>query len=231
MKVSIHQPCYIPYLGVFYKIWCSDIFVYLDNVQYSKGYVYDCNRIKTSQGESRLKIPLERQLGDLLTDVKPKNFLGWREKHLKTIEMNYKKAPYFLEFFDLFADKLMADYESLAELNIVLMDLLMKWFGWDIITMKSSEMKLCTRSEARVIDIVNRLCGDVYISGIGGRQYQNEDHFKASGIRLEYSDFFSMEYGQQWGKFLPNMSVIDYAMNEGHDIGSFFARIREEGHG
>ena len=48
--VSIHQPCYIPYLGIFYKIWQSDKFVYLDDAQYSNGYVFDWNRIKTHRG-------------------------------------------------------------------------------------------------------------------------------------------------------------------------------------
>ncbi|WP_347154409.1 WbqC family protein, partial [Parabacteroides distasonis] len=30
MKVSIHQPDYIPYLGFFYKMYKSDLFIYLD---------------------------------------------------------------------------------------------------------------------------------------------------------------------------------------------------------
>ena len=96
-SVSIHQPCYLPYLGIIYKIWRSDIFVYLDDVQYSNGYVFEWNRIKTPQGECRLKIPLEKKFGQLLTEVKPKDFLGWKEKHLKVVEMNYKRAPYLVE--------------------------------------------------------------------------------------------------------------------------------------
>lgn len=225
--VSIHQPCYIPYLGIFYKIWQSDVFVFLDDVQYSKGYVFDWNRIRTPQGETRLKIPLERKFGDLLTEVKPKDFLGWREKHLKTIEMNYKKAPYFSDIFIDFQECLMAGYSSLAELNMATMKLFMDKFGWDVSVCRSSDMNLETRSEARVIEIVKRVGGGIYLSGKGGRNYQKEGHFADANIKLVYSEFTPMEYRQQWGDFLPNMSILDYCMNEGFDIGNFFSKIDE----
>lgn len=225
--VSIHQPCYIPYLGIFYKIWKSDMFVFLDDAQYSNGYVFDWNRIRTPQGEARLKIPLEQKFGDLLTEVKPKDFLGWREKHLKTIEMNYKRAPYFADVFFGFRECLMAEYGSLAELNMATMELFMDKFGWDIPTFRSSDMKLETRSEARVIEIVKRVGGEIYLSGTGGKNYQTEAHFADAGIKLAYSGFRPLEYRQQWGSFLPNMSVLDYCMNEGFDIDGFFSRVEE----
>lgn len=225
--ISIHQPCYIPYLGIFYKIWKSDVFVFLDDAQYSNGYVFDWNRIKTSQGETRLKIPLEKNFGDLLTEVKPKNFLGWREKHLKTIEMNYKKAPYFSDVFFVFREYLMEEYGSLAELNIATMKLFMDKFGWDIPIYRSSDMKLKMKSEARVIEIVQHVDGEVYLSGSGGRNYQTKGHFDDVGIKLTYSKFRPLEYRQQWGGFIPNLSILDYCMNEGFDIDRFFNRMEE----
>ena len=39
MIVSIHQPAYLPWIGYFNKIINSDIFVYLDTVQFQRiGY-------------------------------------------------------------------------------------------------------------------------------------------------------------------------------------------------
>ena len=35
-KVAIHQPNYLPWLGYFAKIKKCDIFVFLDDVQFSK---------------------------------------------------------------------------------------------------------------------------------------------------------------------------------------------------
>ena len=228
MKATIHQPCYLPYLGVFYKIWQADEFVYLDDAQYSNGYVFDWNRIKTPQGECRLKVPTARVFGQKLTEVTPKNLLKWREKHLKTVQMNYKKAPYFGEFFDLYKQILMEDYESLAALNIALMDMFMEWFGLHPVVHKSSDMNLETRSEARVIEICQRIGADEYISGTGGKNYQEEDHFVGAGIKLTYADYIPLAYPQQWGGFQANMSALDYAMNCGHGIDNYFQKCKEK---
>lgn len=231
MVVSIHQPCYIPYLGIFYKIWLSDKFVFLDDAQYSNGYVFDWNRIKTPQGECRLKVPTARVFGQMLTEVSPKDFLKWKEKHLKTIYMNYKKAPYFDEVYTDFSNVLNQDYQSLADLNIATMMLFIKKFGWfsgidNLSVYKSSDMDISTRSEARVIEIVKRVGGDTYISGTGAKAYQDKQHFLDNDIILCYSDFIPKEYGQLWGEFLPNMSVLDYCMNEGYGkIDDFFKQI------
>lgn len=225
--VSIHQPCYIPYLGIFYKIWQSDLFVFLDDAQYSNGYVFDWNRIKTPQGECRLKVPTARIFGQKLTEVIPKDFLGWKDKHLKTIRMNYRKALHFSEVFSDFSDCILSEHGSLAELNMATMKLFMDKFGWNIPVFRSSDMDLSSKSEARVIEIVQRVGGDIYLSGSGGRNYQSEEHFTNAGIKLVYSDFRPLKYRQQWGDFLPNMSVLDFCMNEGYEIEGLFEATGE----
>lgn len=220
--ITIHQPCYIPYLGVFYKIWRSDVFVFLDNVQYSSGSPFAYNKIKTSNGECRLRIPINHHFGDLLTDVKTVDSSQWKSKHLKTIEMNYKKAPYFKMVYDDFAQVLCKPYESLAEINEALMEMfiLKNKFNTDILI--ASDMPVKTTSEQRIIDIVKYVKGDSYMSGIGGRNYQDESHFIDAGIRLEYSQFEAVPYPQLWGDFVPNMSIIDYCMNNGYTLKEFF---------
>ncbi|MCD8381038.1 MAG: WbqC family protein [Lachnospiraceae bacterium] len=227
MMVTIHQPCYIPYMGVFHKIWKADAFVYLDDAQYSNGYVFDWNRIKTPQGECRLKVPLEKKFGQSLMEVKPKDFLGWQLKHLKTIEMNYKKAPYFDTFFPAFEMAIVPGFTNLAELNISVMSMLMEWFDIKKPIYFSHVWNLESRSEARVIEITHLVSADAYLSGTGGRNYQDETHFTEAGIKLQYQQWEPMPYHQQWGEFRPYMSVIDFAMNEGHDIGSHFRRMEE----
>jgi len=146
---------------------------------------------------------------------------------LKTIQMNYKKAPHFSEVFSDFSDCVLMEYDNLAALNMATMDLFMEKFGWKKEVYRSSDMKLDTRAEARVIEIVQRVGGDTYISGYGGKNYQDEEHFTQAGINLVYSDFHPLTYRQQWGDFLPNMSVLDYCMNEGYEIDSFFELLKE----
>ena len=110
------------------------------------------------------------------------------------------------------------------------MKLFIDKFGWNIPIYKSSDMNINTKAEARVIEIVKQVGGDTYLSGIGGRNYQSEEHFKNVGIRLLYTNFKPLEYQQQWGNFLPNMSVLDYCMNQGYSkIDKFFRMIGEIG--
>lgn len=142
--------------------------------------------------------------------------------------MNYKRAPFFDEVFPDFSDCILSKYSSLAKLNMATMDLFMKKFGWKKEVWLSSDMELKSRAEARVIEIVQTVGGDTYLSGHGGKNYQNEEHFTKAGINLVYSDFQPLKYCQLWGNFLPNMSVLDYCMNEGYDeIDSFFELLKE----
>ena len=60
MKIAIHQPNYLPWLGYFYKIACVDIFILLDNVQYERnGYINRC-QIKTPRGLFWLTLPIKK---------------------------------------------------------------------------------------------------------------------------------------------------------------------------
>src|SRR5699024_3261268 len=106
-----------------------------------------------------------------LTEVTPKDFLGWKDKHLKTIRMNYRKAPHFSEVFSDFSDCILSEYRNLAELNMATMKLFINKFGWKIPVLRSSDMKLNSKAETRVIEIVKRVGGDTYLSGVGGRNY------------------------------------------------------------
>ena len=218
MKVAIHQPCYMPYLGVFYKMWQSDRFVFLDDAQYSNGYVFDWNRIKTPTGECRIKVPTEKKFGDTLNQIRPKDELGWQNRHLKTIEMCYHKAPYFDDFYPVLKTIILDKYSSLSELNITVMSVIAEKFGIRPDIYYSSRMGITTLKEQRVIDICKQVGATSYISGHGAENYQQGTHFIKEGIKLTYTDYKPVQYQQQWNGFIPNLSAIDYIFNEGYDF-------------
>lgn len=231
MKIAIHQPDYIPYLGYFYKMYLSDVFVFLDDSQFQKNYLNNRNKIKTPQGWTYLTIPVERKNG-LATNINETRTIdekGWKEKHLKALEMNYKKCPYFNEIFPEIKYIIMQDYKSLSELNEALLIHIARKFNiLPEIVANSSELHLTTKKEERVLDIIKHYGADEYISGNGARQYQKEEDFEKEGIKLTYTDYQPISYQQKWGEFVENMSVLDYIFNEGYDFEKVVKKVRRK---
>lgn len=217
MIVSIHQPNYFPWLGYFYKIFQSDTFVFLDDVQFSNEGMHNYHYIKTSQGSLRLKIPVEQHFGDHILNVTTKDFLGWKDKHLKTIESNYKKAAFFNSVFDDYQLLIMQNYSSVSEMNISIISFIMSKFGIKTELIKSSELGITSSKEDKVLDICNALNATVYYSGTGAKAYQDENDFINRGVELKYSTFKPFEYSQLWGDFQSNVTILDYLMNCGYD--------------
>lgn len=216
-SVSIHQPNYIPWLGYFYKIYMSNVFVFLDDAQFSNEGMHNWHYIKTPQGTFRLKIPVQQKLGDKILDVKTKDELGWKQKHLKAIEINYKKARYFDQVFPEVSGVIEKTYENISDLNSAFILFVCNKFGFNTEFVHASTLGIATNREEKVIDIVKALNGICYYSGMGAKAYQVEDHFAAKGIEIKYLQFNPFEYQQLWNGFQSNVSVIDYLMNYGYD--------------
>ena len=90
-SIAIHQPNYIPWLGYFYKIYESDIFVFLDDVQFSNQGLHNYHFIKTQNGAVRIRIPVIQTLGDKISEVKIKYESDWRKKHLTCSKLHHKE--------------------------------------------------------------------------------------------------------------------------------------------
>jgi hypothetical protein len=218
---SIHQPNYIPYLGYFYKIAKSDVFVILDTVQYPRGQnLSPRNKIKTPQGAYFLTIPVKVPKGKegkaLYTEV---TFADdhWYSKHLKTVEQSYKKAPHYNEIFNIYREVIQKPYNNLSELNIEIIKDFCSYLQIDTKIVKLSELlSEFGQKTDLIIDIAKKLNADRYLSGTGGgKEYNDEIKMNESGIELLYSRFQPPEYKQLWREFIPNLSVLDVLFNCG----------------
>ena len=89
--IAIHQPNYLPWLGYFEKIRRADVFVFLDDCQFSKGSY--TNRVRIGQGEW-LTLPVSNSFGAAINETKIAD-PDWLEKHLARLEETYKKAKCF----------------------------------------------------------------------------------------------------------------------------------------
>jgi hypothetical protein len=216
--IAIHQPNYLPWLGYFYKIFQSDIFVFLDDVQYSNEGMHNYTYIKTEGGPYRLKYPVRQSLGDKISQVRPKDELGWKEKHLKIIESHYHNAKFFSEIFKDYSSLIQKEYPGIVTLNVVLIDFFARRLGIKTEFVLSSAFNINLNKTEKIIEICKALKGNIYYSGTGAKAYQKEEDFKSSGIELRYSVFKPFKYPQLWQGFQSNVTALDFFMNCGYDL-------------
>ena len=221
MVLSVHQTQYIPWLGYFDKIDKSDCFVFLDQVQYKPREYQNRNKIRTKDGWMRLTVPVvSRGLGQQkICDVKIDNKTDWQKKHWGSLKSCYNRAAFFKGHYHFFESVYSAKWERLIELNVHIIKYLLKELK--IRTPLYYELEICTSSQGtdRIIEICKKLKADTYLSGIGGKNYLEEEKFVQAGIKLHYQNFVHPTYHQLYTQagsfFLPNMSVIDLLFNEG----------------
>lgn len=228
MVVAIHQPNFLPWIGYFYKIKYCDVFVFLDNVQFSKNSYQNRVKIKTPQGASWLTEPVIHKFGQLTNETKLNNQENWIEKHLRTFEMNYKKAKYFNEIYSLLESVYhKRKWEFLCEINIALIDTICNYLEIKKNFLLASDLNVSGSSTDLLIRIIKKVGGDTYLSGVGAKNYQNEDAFKMNNIELIYSNFRHPIYPQLWGDFIPGLSIVDLLFNCGKNSYAYFINNNE----
>lgn len=222
MKVSIHQPQYLPWIPYFTKISKSDVFVLLDDVQFQKNGLQNRNYIWGSNGETRLTLPVNHKLGDKINTVKvcePGSYI----KHWKTIEMNYRKAPFFEELRPALEQLYQSKPELLVDMNIALIRFFLDYAGIDTPLVLSSEMEKTGEKSDLILSICKNLGATSYLSGSGGIEYLHTQDFDANGIRVELMEYTFQEYKQVTNKggFIPKLSALDLIMNEGRQFAAY----------
>lgn len=215
-SVSIHQPNYIPWLGYFYKIYRSDYFVFLDDVQFSNEGMHNYHYIKTKDGPQRIKIPVTQTLGDKINEVRVRNDLKWQEKHLNLLRENYRKSDHFREVISDISSLINENQEYLSPLNIEIIKFISGKIGLKTVFVKSSDLQISTVKEKKIIDICKALECNIYLSGTGAKGYQDEMNFMEQGIQLKYLNYNPFIYKQQFGAFQSNVTILDFLMNCGY---------------
>jgi arginyl-tRNA synthetase len=216
MIVSIHQPQYLPWLGYFDKIERSDVFVFLDNVQFKKNEWQNRNKIKTDQQWQWLTVPVIHKFGQKIDEVEINNTVRWGKKHLTALMTHYSKAPFFKEHIAFFEQTYAQEWKILSDLNMHLIQYLAKALGISNTEFFiSSEYISREEPTERLVDLCKHAGGDVYLSGKDGAKYLNLDEFEKEGIQVIFQDYNHPQYAQLYGNFEPYMSVIDLLFNCG----------------
>ena len=216
MIVSIHQPQFMPWLGYFDKIIKSDIFVFLDTVQFKKNEFQNRNKIKTAQGWMWLTVPVLYKFPEHIDEVKINNRVDWRKKHVRALEINYQKAPYCNELLPSLKEFYVGNAESLSECNRKSILILLRILGVNKEPIVASELKdVPAEPSERLAAICKSLGADTYLSGAGGREYLNIEPFHNKEITVTFQEYKHPVYPQLYGDFVPHLSILDLLFNCG----------------
>ena len=214
-KICIRQPGYLPFLGFFKKIESVESFVFLDDVNYSKGDWDNRNKIRTFENSMWLTVPILNNSGKLLNEVEIDYSKDWIYKHKAAIKYNYENCPFFDKYWKGIEKILDKKHRKLLELNMSLINYFISILQISTKTIFSSELEIESTGSKKLLDICKSLNSDTYISGELGSDYLDLEIFKNENITVKFEKFEHPQYSQKYSKFIPNMSIIDLLFNEG----------------
>ena len=217
MTLAIMQPYLFSYIGYWQLINAVDTFVIFDDVNFiKKGYI---NRNSILVGGKSQQITLEligASQNKLINEIKVGNN---SQKLLKTIEMSYKKAPYFDNVFSIIEDILNQEESNLAKFIGYSLQKISNYLEIDtkFIYSSSIEKDNSLKAQNKILDICKKLDATDYINAIGGRELYDKDKFEKQNIKLNFLEPEIQKYMQLESEFISYLSIIDIIMFNNKD--------------
>ena len=219
-KVVISQPMYFPWYGHLEQIKHCDIYIFYDDVQFSRGFI---NRVqlKNNNGQKWITVPLEGgEKRRNINDIKISSAFNWKDKHLSIFRELYKNTKYFSMGFELMQDVLNKHTDN-DNLSILLeKSTVALCNAFDIKNVKflrSSELNVTGKSSKRLLDILLKINAKTYITGHGAKNYLDHKMFEHNKIEVKYIRYGLEQYAQKNNKFIPFVSSLDCLANCGND--------------
>ena len=213
--VAIHQPNFLPWLGFFHRMAACDIFVVLDNVQFSRGT--RTNRVQVLAGDKAhwLTVPVRREGMPLIRDARIDDSRPWRDKAVRTLHTSYGGRPGFEETAALVEPLLLDPTERLAELNENGIRALADALAVRPAIVRASSIDVDGSSSELLAQLVAAAGGTVYLSGAGAEAYLVDEPFARLGIRVEVQRFVEPDHPQGTPEPVRGLSVVDGMMHIG----------------
>ncbi len=209
--VAIIQPNYLPWRGYFDFMHEADIFVFLDDVQYTVRDWRNRNRILKKDGAPLwLTVPTLGGRNQLIKEVMIDDTQNWRATHLNALRHSYNKTPGFANYFPRIEAILNQHVGSLSALDVKLTEEIANWLSIDTTFLLASDLESTGSKDEKLIQLVKSAGGDRYLSGPAAKAYLKPDLWTQAGIQLSFKDYSGYpEYPQRANPFQANVSIMD----------------------
>jgi hypothetical protein len=211
MILAAHQPHYLPYPGLIAKIDAADVFVLLDDLQYTKNNWQNRNRIRSADGWVWLTIPVHASSRSRINEVYPASG-DWWQRHQRLLALHYRDKK--LEILqELWRAAESSSLTPLATIGAATLSSLLRLIGVTTPIVLQSELRLSPEEtltrDARLISLCRRFGCDTYLSGTGASSYLSAEAWRQSGVRLEMLKWMDRPYPQCHPGWVGGLSIVD----------------------
>lgn len=229
--VAVIQSNYIPWKGYFDIIHNVDLFIFHDDLQYTKNDWRNRNKIKSPKGADWITIPTGTNENRLICEVELRDSV-WQKKHWNILCQYYNRAPYF-KWLQPFIEEVYLGkrWDKLSELNHFLIRTLAKeYLGITTEFQDSREYYPEGNKLDRLLDLLKKVGAATYVSGPAAKDYIDTERFHEADINLVYHSYQGYpEYPQFFPPFEHGVTILDLLFHVGPEAPWYIWGWRQSG--
>ncbi|MDD5040491.1 MAG: WbqC family protein, partial [Patescibacteria group bacterium] len=248
IKISGHQPGYHRYPGFFSKLAESDIFLFADDMKYTRDAWQARQKVGGDADHRWMTVPLVKRADEMLAEKHIANSFSedWRRKHWEMIRSEYGTYP----FFHLYEEDLNRLYsmrwETLNGLNEAITRMLAGMLGIKDTVMLSSSYLCNDPSEKkgeRISSEIVKVLGDIISDGrvqvtyVSGKSVEymdeelypdrtNRDVIESKGIDVKEQEFDLSAMRETWVDVDMTITPLDLLSRYGPLAGRILSQIK-----
>lgn len=194
----------------------ADVFVYLDDVQYTKKDWRNTNQLKSPNGIKKVSVPICNASRNInINEALLSYNSSWEDKFLNQLQEWYRKAEFYNDIIDILTPIIKNKYEKLVDLNYNLNNAIASYLSISTPCYFSSSItKKTSYKNLRILEICKHFPNvQLLYDGKSASNFLDTELFMQNGIKVIFQNYLHTPYRQLWGGFEPYMSIIDLIMN------------------
>ncbi len=202
-----------------------DTFIFFDHVQAMGGRTWlSRNKLLIAGRNAWLSMPVRKagRHGQRVDEVEINYQVDFVHKHLKTLMVNYKKAPHFAAIFPDVEELYLRRYRLIADFNMAFISWAAKLLGLRVGFVRSGDLARkhptldALSGNALVLEVCRAAAADEYVSGGGCLDFIEPAAFEREGVRFYFQRFEHPVYRQVGSRdFVSHLSILDALFNAG----------------
>lgn len=184
------QPTFMPWAGYIELVSTTDMFVFLDDVEYSHQSWQNRNYLSISGNKWLSSIAVKNpKKSQLLLDVKL-NCIDFQEKKLiKTFRQAYSKSEYKDWAIKLINEYFSKDDRSLSDRNAYLIKDICQFLSIKTTFLFSSDLSSFGNKAQYVSNLLKEVKATTYVSALGSKNYIEEFGLQYFPCEIEYCNY------------------------------------------